>query len=79
MYNSTTPHLARIQFSITASFHIIFPAVTLGLASFLTVVEGLRLRTGKESCCDLHHVWSTILVSVQDWPVIPRERHSMGR
>ena len=37
--------LARIQFGFTISFHIIFPAITIGLASYLAVLEGLWLRT----------------------------------
>lgn len=40
-------HLARIQFAFTVSFHIIFPAITIGLASYLAVLEGLWLKTGK--------------------------------
>jgi len=35
--------LARIQFGFTISFHIIFPAITIGLAAFLAVLEGLWL------------------------------------
>ena len=31
--------LARIQFAFTVSFHIIFPAISIGLASFLAVLE----------------------------------------
>ena len=31
--------LARIQFAFTISFHILFPAFTIGLASWLAVVE----------------------------------------
>ena len=31
--------LARIQFAFTISFHIVFPAFTIGLASFLVVLE----------------------------------------
>ncbi len=37
--------LARIQFGFTVSFHIIFPAITIGLASYLVVLEGLWLWT----------------------------------
>jgi cytochrome bd ubiquinol oxidase subunit I len=29
--------LARIQFGFTISFHIVFPALTIGLASYLAV------------------------------------------
>ena len=38
--------LARIQFAFTISFHIIFPAFTIGLASFLAVLEWRWLATG---------------------------------
>ena len=31
--------LARIQFAFTVSFHIIFPAITIGLATYLAVLE----------------------------------------
>ena len=32
--------LARIQFAFTVSFHFIFPAFSIGLASYLAVLEG---------------------------------------
>ena len=35
------------QFAFTIGFHIIFPAFTIGLASFLAVLEGLWLFTKK--------------------------------
>ncbi len=38
--------LSRIQFGFTVSFHIIFPSLTIGLASWLAVVEALWLKTG---------------------------------
>jgi len=38
--------LARIQFAFTIAFHIIFPAISIGLASFLAVLEGAWLLTG---------------------------------
>ena len=37
--------LARIQFAFTISFHILFPAFSIGLALFLCVMEGCYLRT----------------------------------
>ena len=40
--------LARAQFAFTMSFHIIFPAFSIGLASYLAVLEALWLRTGRE-------------------------------
>lgn len=39
--------LARIQFAFTITFHIIFPGLSIGLAAYLTVLEGLWLKTGK--------------------------------
>ena len=36
--------LSRIQFGFTISFHIIFPAFTIGLAAWLTVLEALHLQ-----------------------------------
>ena len=38
--------LSRIQFAFVISFHIIFPAFTIGLAAWLATIEGLRLFTG---------------------------------
>jgi len=42
-----TEMLSRIQFAFTVSFHIIFPAFSIGLATFLAVLEGLWLKTKK--------------------------------
>jgi cytochrome bd ubiquinol oxidase subunit I len=39
--------LSRIQFAFTIGFHIIFPTLTMGLAVFLSVLEGLWLATGR--------------------------------
>jgi len=52
--------LARIQFAFTVSFHFIFPAMTIGLASYLAVLEGLWLRTGEERFLDLFRYWVKI-------------------
>lgn len=49
--------LARIQFAFTVSFHFIFPAFSIGLASFLAVLEGLWLKTGKQVYIDLFRYW----------------------
>ena len=38
--------LSRIQFGFVVSFHIIFPAFTIGLAAWLATIEGMRLATG---------------------------------
>lgn len=38
--------MARIQFGLTASIHIIFPTLLIGLAAYILVMEGLWLKTG---------------------------------
>lgn len=38
--------LSRIQFGFLISFHIIFPAFTMGLAAWLATLDGARLVTG---------------------------------
>ncbi len=46
--------LARIQFAFTVSFHIIFPAFSIGLASFLAILEWQWLRTNNTSYRDTY-------------------------
>ncbi|AZC19353.1 cytochrome ubiquinol oxidase subunit I [Pseudomonas sp. CMR5c] len=60
MFDLQALDLARIQFAFTVSFHIIFPAITIGLASFLAVLEGLWLKTHNNTYKDLYHFWSKI-------------------
>ena len=52
--------LARIQFGFTVSFHFIFPAFSIGLASYLAVLEGLWLATGRALYLDLFRYWLKI-------------------
>jgi len=52
--------LARIQFAFTVSFHIIFPAFSIGLASYLAVLNGLWLRTRNETYKVLFEYWKKI-------------------
>ncbi|MGB3690847.1 MAG: cytochrome ubiquinol oxidase subunit I, partial [Jannaschia helgolandensis] len=52
--------LARMQFAFTMSFHIIFPAFSIGLASYLAVLEGLWLKTGKDVYLNLFKYWIKI-------------------
>src|SRR5262249_7674521 len=49
--------LARIQFAFTVSFHIIFPTISIGLAMFLAVVEGLWLRTNDPLYLQIYRFW----------------------
>lgn len=52
--------LSRLQFAFTIGFHIIFPAFTIGLASFLAVCEGLWLFTKKPLFKNLYLFWVKI-------------------
>ncbi|UPJ59103.1 cytochrome ubiquinol oxidase subunit I [Bradyrhizobium sp. 192] len=52
--------LARAQFAFTMSFHIVFPAFSIGLASYLAVLEALWLWTGREVFLNLFHYWLKI-------------------
>ncbi|CAM2958718.1 cytochrome bd-I ubiquinol oxidase subunit 1 apoprotein [Paracoccus aminovorans] len=52
--------LARVQFAFTVSFHFVFPAFSIGLASYLMVLEALWLRTGKGVYANLFRYWLMI-------------------
>ena len=52
--------LSRIQFAFTVTFHIIFPAFTIGLASWLAVLEWRWLKTGIQSYADIYRMWVKI-------------------
>ncbi len=49
--------LARIQFAFTVSFHIVFPAISIGLASYLAVLRGLYLWYDDEEYDRLFKYW----------------------
>jgi cytochrome bd ubiquinol oxidase subunit I len=52
--------LARIQFAFTISFHILFPSFTIGLASWLAVLEWRWLKTGDPVYADVYRMWVKI-------------------
>ena len=56
--------LARAQFAFTVSFHFLFPAFSIGLASFLMVLDGLWLTTGKGVYANLFRYWLKIFAVV---------------
>jgi cytochrome bd-type quinol oxidase subunit 1 len=41
--------LSRIQFAFVVSFHIIFPAFTIGMAAWLATIEGCGWRPATRS------------------------------
>jgi cytochrome d ubiquinol oxidase subunit I len=52
--------LSRIQFFFTISWHIIFPAFTIGLAAWLATLEGMWLKTGNSVYRRLFDFWIKI-------------------
>lgn len=52
--------LARVQFAFVVSFHILFPAFTIGLASYIAVLETLAFRSGREVYSRLSQFWTRI-------------------
>jgi len=56
--------LARFQFAFTVSAHIIFPAFTIGLASYLAVLEGLWLWKRDDAYLTLFDYWKKIFAVV---------------
>jgi cytochrome d ubiquinol oxidase subunit I len=60
MMNLSALDLSRLQFAFTVSFHIIFPAMSIGLASFIAVLEAAWLKTGKLHYKELCLFWSKV-------------------
>ncbi|WP_413786540.1 cytochrome ubiquinol oxidase subunit I, partial [Psychrobacter immobilis] len=56
--------LARIQFAFVISWHIVFPAFSIGLASFLTVLEFRWLKTGEPIYAEVYKHWVKIFAVV---------------
>jgi cytochrome d ubiquinol oxidase subunit I len=52
--------LSRIQFGFVMSFHIIFPAFTIGLASWLAFLAGAYLKTKRTLYRELYLFWLKI-------------------
>jgi len=60
MFSNLDPlFLARVQFAFTVSYHIIFPAFTIGLASWLAVVECSKpaTRSTNRSTCEIFFIF----------------------
>jgi cytochrome bd ubiquinol oxidase subunit I len=64
MTSMTALNLARAQFAFTVSFHFIFPAFSIGLASYLAVLEALWLKTGNQVYDNLFRYWIKIFAIV---------------
>ena len=65
MFDALDPVLlARAQFAFTVAFHFIFPALSIGLASYLAVLNGLWLWTRDRSYLALFQFWIRIFALV---------------
>jgi len=60
----TAVDLARFQFAFTVSAHIIFPAFSIGLASYLAVLEGLWLYKRDDTYLRVFNYWKVIFAIV---------------
>ncbi|ODN65694.1 cytochrome ubiquinol oxidase subunit I [Methylophaga muralis] len=56
--------LSRIQFAFVVCFHAIFPVFTIGLASFIAVLEALSLKTGNPLWQRLSKFWIQVFAVV---------------
>ncbi|WP_421842659.1 cytochrome ubiquinol oxidase subunit I [Marinobacter algicola] len=56
--------LSRIQFAFVVSFHAIFPVFTIGLASYIAVLEGLAFKTNNPSWVKLSAFWTKVFAVV---------------
>lgn len=56
--------LSRIQFAFVVSFHAIFPVFTIGLASYIALLEGLYFKTGNPIWVQLSKFWIKIFAVV---------------
>ena len=55
--------LSRMQFAFVVSFHIIFPAFTIGLAAWLATIERMRLATGDPVYRRVFDFWLKVFLS----------------
>ncbi len=60
MMHLTALLLSRLQFAFTISFHIIFPAFTIGLAAWLAFLETMSVITGQPVYRRLFDFWLRI-------------------
>jgi cytochrome d ubiquinol oxidase subunit I len=53
--------LSRLQFGFTISFHILFPAFSIGLITFIAFLETAWMKTGNQHYRDICQFWTKIL------------------
>ena len=52
--------LSRLQFAWVVAFHILLPAFTIGLASYIALLEALNFATGRDVYFRLSTFWTRI-------------------
>jgi cytochrome bd ubiquinol oxidase subunit I len=52
--------ISRVQFAFTISFHILFPAFSIGLATFLFIMEGVWLKTKNIVYYQICRFWTKV-------------------
>jgi len=52
--------LSRLQFAWVVAWHILLPALTIGLASYIALLEGIWFATGKEIYFRISSFWTRI-------------------
>jgi len=74
--------LSRIQFAFLVTFHIIFPAFTIGLAAWLATIEGMSLVSGNPIYRRLFDFWLKVFAvsfGMGSSPVAATGRRVVGR
>ena len=59
--------LSRLQFAWVVAWHFLLPAFTVGLASFIAVMEGLHLFTGRGVYLRVSIFWTRIFADRTSW------------
>jgi cytochrome d ubiquinol oxidase subunit I len=62
MSHETLLDLSRWQWALTAAFHIVFPAVTVGTSAFLIVCYAMYMRTDDDAWLRMFRFWRRIFV-----------------
>lgn len=62
--DATAIDVARAQFGFVIAFHIVFPAFSIGLASYLSVLEGGWLWTRRQIYLDAYKYWLKIFAMI---------------
>src|SRR3954468_11204302 len=63
--------LSRLQFAFVVAFHFLLPAFTIGLASFIAVLEGLHLATRKPVYLRISTFWIKVFAVSFRMGVVP--------